>query len=177
MVSPAGGSTMEAKRQLTDAERARRAAALGLSTPPVAAPPPAPKRLAATPAMYKRIVTDFASIRRKPAEPVAPPPAAEPSKKEQRLAAFKQTRDLLQARYPLIFSWARPLAIGTREQLRAAVSEDDLSTQALNNFLRIWTRRHAYRAALERGDRRINLDGSDAGPAFDRPQAAHEDAA
>jgi len=31
---------------------------------------------------------------------------------------------------------------------------------------RTWVHRKAYRAALARGDHRVNLDGSDAGPAF-----------
>jgi len=40
-----------------------------------------------------------------------------------------------------------------------------LPTADLKVFLRIWVHRKAYRVALARGDRRINLDGSDAGPA------------
>jgi hypothetical protein len=33
-------------------------------------------------------------------------------------------------------------------------------------FLRTWVHRMAYRVALARGEHRVNLDGSDAGPAF-----------
>jgi hypothetical protein len=41
-----------------------------------------------------------------------------------------------------------------------------LSAPNLKAFLRTWVNRKPYRAALARGDRRVNLDGSDAGPAF-----------
>jgi sRNA-binding protein len=56
--------------------------------------------------------------------------------------------------------------------LRAAFTEDELSTKDLKAFLRTWVRRDAYQAALERGDRRVNLDSTDAGPAFGRPGKA-----
>jgi sRNA-binding protein len=79
---------------------------------------------------------------------------------------------MMQERYPQIFSWGRPLAIGIDKALREAFSEEELPTADLGVFLRVWVRRKAYRAALERGERRVNLDGSDAGPAFgDLPEA------
>ena len=73
---------------------------------------------------------------------------------------------MLQARYPQIFSWGRPLAIGIDQKLREAFTEEELPTADLKVFLRTWVHRKAYRVALARGDRRVNLDGSDAGPAF-----------
>jgi hypothetical protein len=41
----------------------------------------------------------------------------------------------------------------------------------LSRFLFCWTRGYDYLATLERGTRRVNLDGSDAGSTF-RPEGA-----
>ena len=99
--------------------------------------------------------------------PELPPPAPEPRKLTgPSYERFIRVRGLLQARYPQIFSWGRPLAIGIDQKLREAFSEEELPTADLKVFLRTWVHRHAYRAALKRGERRVNLDGSDAGPAF-----------
>ena len=40
----------------------------------------------------------------------------------------------------------------------------ELPTADLKVFLRTWVHRKAYCVALARGDRRVNLDESDAGP-------------
>jgi len=79
---------------------------------------------------------------------------------------YRRAHDLLVERYPAIFAAARSLAIGVDKQLRDAFSEAELSTANLRAFLRTWVNRKPYRAALAPGDRRINLDGSDAGAAF-----------
>ena len=61
--------------------------------------------------------------------------------------------------------------------MREAFTEEELPTADLKVFLRVWVRRKAYRAALQRSERRVNLDGSDAGPAFgDLPEAPPEPA-
>ena len=188
---------------LTSAERARRAAVLGVTVPAPAAVAPAngaanpglslqPRpagKLAATPAMQRAIgaTPPPVSPPSPPSPPLtllAPPPAppeppaiadaaAVPARKRRRYlitpadyAVFRRVRALLQVRYPQIFSWARPLAIGIDQRLRETFTEDELPTADLSVFLKIWVRRKAYRAALERGDHRVNLDGSDAGPAF-----------
>jgi len=82
---------------------------------------------------------------------------------------YRQTLSLLRQRWPVVFSAARPLAVGIDQQIRAAIGEDGLPTADLKLFLRKWCYRPPYRDALARGDRRVNLDGSDAGPAYDRP--------
>jgi sRNA-binding protein len=109
--------------------------------------------------------------------PVPSPPLPEPSAKREQAEQttrsikakhqrYRRAHDLLVERYPAIFAAARPLAIGIDKQLRDAFSEEELSTANLKAFLRTWVNRKPYRAALARGDRRVNLDGSDAGPAF-----------
>ena len=89
---------------------------------------------------------------------------------------FTQLRDhwakLLRERYPELFTASRPLAIGIYHQIRAAIGREELRSRDLNLFLAGWTKWPAYRAALARGDRRVNLDGSDAGPALVEPRAA-----
>src|SRR4051812_18955810 len=74
---------------------------------------------------------------------------------------------LLAERFPAAFTSKRPLAIGIFAEIRAVVPESELPRDDLGGFLASWTKRPAYLAALERGDRRVHLDGSDAGPAFD----------
>lgn len=103
-----------------------------------------------------------------PAPMAAPAPAAPagPTKRERRRLALRRTRKLLEERYPFVFSWARPLAVGMFEQIRGAIDEAELSKAELHNFLRWWIALPPYQAAIARGDRRINLDGSDAGPAM-----------
>jgi len=113
-------------KTLTPAERARRAAVLAtLPAPPPQAngqayqpapPPPRPAgKLAATPAMRRAIAAQ-------PPELAPPPkPAAEPRKLTGvSYERFIRVRGLLQARYPQIFSWGRPLAIGIDQKLREA---------------------------------------------------------
>jgi hypothetical protein len=103
------------------------------------------------------------------AAPAAPAPS-EPiaSTRHER---YRQTRELQRKRWPAVFSAARPLAIGIDQQVRAAIGQDESLTADLKLFLRKWVYRSAYRDALARGDRRVHLDGSDAGLAYDRPAA------
>ena len=132
------------------------------------AAPPQPRpagKLTATPAMRRAIAAQ-------PPEPAPPPPkpAAGPRKLTgPSYERFTRVRGVLQARYPQIFSWGRPLAIGIDQKLREAFTEEELPTADLKVFLRTWVHRKAYRVALARGDHRVNLDGSDAGPAFGDP--------
>jgi sRNA-binding protein len=65
------------------------------------------------------------------------------------------------------------LAIGIHDKLREAFDEEELSNSDLSMFLAHWTRCQPYQDALVRGDRRVNFDGRDAGPAFaPQPQVA-----
>jgi len=181
-------------KTLTAAERARRAAVLGITLPvPAAAAPangeakpgPSPQprpavKLTATPAMQRAVAVRPIPAPHPPPPPPAPPEpppvadaAAVPARKRRRYlitpaeyAVFRQVRAQMQARYPQIFSWGRPLAVGIDQKLREAFTEEELPTTDLKVFLRTWVHRKAYRAALARGDHRVNLDGSDAGPAF-----------
>jgi hypothetical protein len=166
-------------KTLTFAERARRAAALGITLPvPTAAPPahkPLPvEKLAAAPVLRLAPSTrsiasirDVAPVPSPPSPAPEPPPeAAKPSAPTEAWQRFRRTQKLLAARYPKIFSWGRPLAIGIDLKLREAFTEEELPTADLKAFLRVWVRRKPYRAALARGDHRVNLDGSDAGPAL-----------
>lgn len=177
---------------LTPAERARRAAVLGIILPgppapdaaPLSAPTPRPSgrvrapiagKLTAPAALRTRLKLPVAEPLpqpepKPPAPAAAPPPVDRPSWRDRKRGRYKQARRLLASRWPAIFSAARPLAIGIDKRVRAILSEDEISTADLRMFFSIWTHRDAYRAALARGDRRVNLDGSDAGPAFDAPQ-------
>jgi sRNA-binding protein len=83
---------------------------------------------------------------------------------------YQHTHQLLERRWPLIFGFARPLRIGIFKILRDELGRAEVTDTALKQFLKVWTLRPAYRAALKRGDRRVNLDGSDAGPPFEPPQ-------
>jgi ProQ/FINO family len=174
-------------RALTPAERARRAAVLGIVLPGPSAPPPpapAPRPDGRVRAPIAGKLTAPATLRAKLGLRVAEPPPPEPkpkpfappvgpSKQERKRALQRQrylrAHRLLASRWPAVFTAARPLAIGIDKQVRAVLSEEELSAAELRTFFRIWIHRGAYRAALERGDRRVNLDGSDAGPAFDQP--------
>jgi len=163
-------------KTLTPAERARRAAALGIVLPTPSAPPPRANgshkagKLTASPTPH----TKLGLPKEAPALPpetqnsAAPP---EPKPPKPYVERYKRARVLLVARYPAIFSAARPLAIGIHDRLREAFPEEELSSEDLRAFLQVWVRRKPYRAALERGDRRVNLDGSDAGPAHVDPRA------
>jgi len=90
--------------------------------------------------------------------------AAAAADQADRKAQNKRIQAILQARWPHLFTYAQPLAIGIWIPLSAAV-EDEISKKELRKFLRWWTRRPPYLAAIERGVRRLNLDGSDAGEA------------
>ena len=181
-------------KTLTLTERARRAAALGiivLPGPPApdAAPSPAPAsrssgkvraplagKLTAPPALRAKLALPIAeppAPEQKPLLPVAAPIADQPLKCERKRALnrerYLRAHRLLASRWPAIFGAARPLAIGIDKQVRAILSEEELSGAELRVFFYRWTHRVPYRAALERGDRRVNLDGSDAGAAFEEP--------
>ena len=111
-------------------------------------------------------------------EPVPAPPApalsqpSTPDKRVRNREVFRRTDKLLRERYPELFTTPRPLAVGIYHQIRAAIGREELRSRDLNLFLAGWTKWPAYRAALVRGDRRVNLDGSDAGPALVEPRAA-----
>ena len=136
-------------------EGARRAAVLGITEPAPAkeapppqaneggahtAAPPQPRpagKLIATPAMRRAIAAQAP-------EPAPPPPkpAAGPRKLTgPSYERFTRARGVLQARYPQIFSWGRPLAIGIDQKLREAFSEEELPTADLKVFLRTWVHR------------------------------------
>ena len=140
-------------KTLTPAERACRAAGIGITLPAPAkealpsqanvrqtheAAPPQPRpagKLAATHAMRRR------AIAAQPPElaPTPPQPAAEARKLTgASYEHFTRVRGLLQARYPQIFSWGRPLAMGIDQKLREAFTEEELPTADLKVFLRIW---------------------------------------
>jgi ProQ/FINO family len=133
------------------------------------------KTLRATPAMRGALGIEPEP----PPAPVmaAPPPApavrqalpgrtAQSARARERHATNLRISALLAERFPEAFRKPRPLAIGIYRQIRAAVPNDELRSKDLSAFMAAWTHRKAYRAALERGERRVNLDGSDAGPAF-----------
>jgi len=99
-------------------------------------------------------------------KPAAEPldPAATAAARNAQREQNKRIREILAARYP-VFGSAQPLAIGIWDELRAAAG-DVITEPELQDFLRFWTRRLAYRTALAReGARRVHLDGTDAGPA------------
>ena len=171
-------------KDLPPAEHARRAAVLGIvlsaPTEPAAPPTPgsghsshqvdprSPGKLSATSTMRAALSTRPAPV------PSPSPPLREPSATPEQATRsikakherYRRAHGLLVERYPAIFAAARPLAIGIDKQLRDAFSEEELPTANLRAFLRTWVNRKPYRAALARGDRRVNLDGSDAGAAF-----------
>ena len=137
-------------KTLTPTERARRAAVLGITLPAPAtqvpppqanvgqahkADPPQPRpagKLAATPAMRRAIAPGPPEL-----APPPPKPAAEPRKLTgPSYERFIRVRGVLQARYPQIFSWGRPLAIGIDQKLREAFTEEELPTADLKVFLR-----------------------------------------
>ena len=74
------------------------------------------------------------AIAAQPSEPA--PPLPKPAAGPRKLTGpsyerFIRVRALLQARYPQIFSWARPLAIGIDQRLREAFTEEELPTADL----------------------------------------------
>lgn len=124
---------------------------------PASSSPATKGKLVASPAMRQVAAAD--------AEPPAPVSA-----KAKWHGTYKRVRDMLAARYPLIFSYARPLKVGIHRDLRAAIPEDELSTTDLRHFLYKWVRRPPYLDALARGVRRVDLEGNDAGPAAGAPE-------
>lgn len=72
---------------------------------------------------------------------------------------------LLQERFPAAFDKPRrPLAVGIREEIRAAIPVEELPDQKLQQALASHTGRITYlQACLADGARRVHLDGSDAG--------------
>ena len=132
------------------------------------------KTLRGTPAMREAVGIE-PEPEPAPAPPVPSPAPAQPDKPDKRARnreVFRRTHALLRERYPELFTASRPLAIGIYHQIRAAIGREELRSRDLNLFLAGWTKWPAYRAALARGDRRVNLDGSDAGPALVEPRAA-----
>jgi sRNA-binding protein len=115
-----------------------------------------------------------------PPEPAAPaPPAivaeaaavAEPSARERKrtrwIEAQRAVHDklwpILSSQFPKAFCLpAVPLAIGVHRQI-LEVAGDDIDPGELSRFLRYWTARGGYRVAIQRGDLRRNIDGSEAG--------------
>ena len=93
------------------------------------------------------------------------PEAARAAKKAAARERNNRVRGILEARYPRLFGFAQPLAVGIDKQITAALG-DEITAKDLSGFLGYWTHRAEYQAALARGERRQNLDGSDAGPAF-----------
>ena len=134
------------------------------------------KTLRGTPAMREALGIQPEPVPAPPAPvPPAPPPAQpstsdKPDKRARNREVFRRTHKLLRERYPELFTASRPLAIGIYHQIRAAIGREELRSRDLNLFLAGWTKWPAYRAALVRGDRRVNLDGSDAGPALAEPR-------
>ncbi|WP_174513196.1 ProQ/FINO family protein [Methylocella tundrae] len=65
-------------------------------------------------------------------------------------------------RWPAVFGKPAPLAIGFFEQIHAEL-KPQFSHKEVRLVLHRWTTRPAYYQAVERGDPRRNLDGSEAG--------------
>ena len=128
------------------------------------------KTLCGTPAMREALGIQPEPVPAPPAPALSQP--STPDKRVRNREVFRRTRKLLRERYPELFTASRPLAIGIYHQIRAAIGREELRSRDLNLFLAGWTKWPAYRAALARGDRRVNLDGSDAGPALVEPRAA-----
>jgi ProQ/FINO family len=166
------------ERMTLTASPAIRAALARRAAPGPAPAPPAPEPASkASPRKAKPAAAPL------PPEPTLPAPqpdkAAGQRKSPARTAKSVQRHEInmrisamLAARWPEAFSRPRPLAVGIYRQIRAAVDNTELRSRDLSAFLAAWTHRKSYRAALECGVRRVNLDGSDAGPAFDEPKAA-----
>ena len=66
--------------------------------------------------------------------------------------------DVLRRRWPLVFSWARPLAIGIHLDIQAALG-DEVKRKDLRDFFYRWVHRAPYLAAVARGEPRVGLDG------------------
>ena len=66
--------------------------------------------------------------------------------------------DVLRRRWPLVFSWARPLAIGIHLDVQAALG-DEVKRKDLRDFFYRWVHRDPYLAAVARGEPRVGLDG------------------
>jgi sRNA-binding protein len=81
---------------------------------------------------------------------------------------------VLRERWPLAFCEPRrPFAIGIAKELRALLG-DAASKATLNMAVHHWTWRPDYLAAVMRGERRVNLDGS---PATEPDERARQVAA
>ena len=68
-------------------------------------------------------------------------------------------------RWPAAFARPMPLAIGIREHIEAALEAEgnDLDRKSIGVTLQRWTTQGPYLRAVLRGERRRNLDGSEAG--------------
>src|SRR4051812_47709293 len=62
--------------------------------------------------------------------------------KRARAARNNAVHKILAERWPRLFSWAQPLAVGIHRQLLAALG-DQVDRHELSCFLRMWTRREA----------------------------------
>jgi hypothetical protein len=96
-----------------------------------------------------------------PPKPKAQTPPTPPEAKASVIAAIEAIR----AAYPAAFGQPiRPLAIGAGNTVLAGLT-GRVSRKSLRAALVVWTSSPAYHLALkEKGARRENLDGSDAGP-------------
>ena len=131
------------------------------------------KTLRGTPAMREALGIQPEPVPAPPAPALSQPSTQDkPDKRARNREVFRRTHALLRERYPELFTTPRPLAVGIYHQIRAAIGREELRSHDLSLFLAGWTKWPAYRAALARGDRRVNLDGSDAGPALAEPRAA-----
>lgn len=109
-----------------------------------------------------------------PGSPALSDPAARKQaqlrfEREQQRAAIirrhQQTRDILamlRARWPALFTTPVPLAVGVTRAIRAELGEGSVPTAAMSRALHYWTNAPGYLAAIEAGEARRNLDGTEA---------------
>jgi hypothetical protein len=84
---------------------------------------------------------------------------------------YNRVRCILGSQFPAAFTVPRALKIGVYHDIRHALG-DRVSAADLNRFFWRWTKTSDYIRSRGRGDRRIDLAGQDAGPAFDQPPPA-----
>ena len=116
-----------------------------------------------------------------PASPSAPPPTSTslPSKRQREREEWRAAKRAIllycRVRWGRAFNpWAPlPLAIGVREIIAEAVG-DRFAADKISWFLRWWTKRSEYLAAIAQGGRRYYLGGSPAGEIADEHRADAE---
>jgi hypothetical protein len=101
-------------------------------------------------------------------KPIAPTPQLQEKTKPPELTPegrrranhdrYKRVHDVLRRRWPLVFSWARPLAIGIHLDVQAVLG-DEVKRKDLRDFFYRWVHRDPYLAAVARGEPRVGLDG------------------